>query len=179
MVTGRGRRVLKLIVLGAVLLGAASAQAEDKVLKEAVEFAGAMVFLHTKVPGLVIGAVRNGETAVFGFGHASDGSDMVPNGDTLMRVGSITKAFTGQVLATLAANGTVRFTDRLQDRLGWDVQIPERDGRGIRLIDLVTHTSGLPREAERPEGPPSDPFATLTREAYLENLRRDPLLFAP
>ena len=40
------------------------------------------------------------------------------------------------------------FTDRLQDRLGWDVTIPTRDGKEIRLIDLATHASGLPREGE-------------------------------
>ena len=46
------------------------------------------------------------------------------------------------------ADGTVDLTDKLQDRLGWNVTIPERDGNSIRLIDLATHASGLPREAE-------------------------------
>jgi D-alanyl-D-alanine-carboxypeptidase/D-alanyl-D-alanine-endopeptidase len=97
----------------------------------------------------------------------------------MLRIGSITKAFTGQVLAGLAADGTVKLTDRLQDRIGWNVTIPSRDGHPIILIDLVTHSSWLPRELERKSGPPDDPFSTLTPEAYRNELTSDPLLFAP
>jgi D-alanyl-D-alanine-carboxypeptidase/D-alanyl-D-alanine-endopeptidase len=83
------------------------------------------------------------------------------------------------VLASLVADGTVRFTDRLQDRLGWNVTVPSRGGNQIRLIHLVTHSSGLPREVARQPGPPDDPFSTLTPEAYRNALASDPLLFAP
>jgi D-alanyl-D-alanine-carboxypeptidase/D-alanyl-D-alanine-endopeptidase len=123
--------------------------------------------------------VRNGQTAVAGFGEIADGSGKAPDGRTMLRIGSITKAFTGQVLADLVAKGTVKFTDRLQDRLGWPVKVPERSGRQIRLIELATHTSGLPREVERLAGPPGDPFVTLTQDAYIKGLQTDPLLFPP
>ena len=170
--------VVALATMGALLIGA-GARAEDKLLNEIVEFDGAMLFFGSHVPGMVIGAVRNGETAVFGFGEASDGSGKAPDGRTVMRIGSITKAFTGQVLAGLLDRGSVKLTDPLQERLGWPVKVPERDGKPIRLIELATHTSGLPREVERAPGPPDDPFRTLTREAYIKGLQTDPLLFAP
>ncbi|HYX02783.1 MAG TPA: D-alanyl-D-alanine-carboxypeptidase/endopeptidase AmpH [Reyranella sp.] len=172
---------LALVVLSMAIasIGGATAQAEDKLLNEIVEFNGAMLFLESRVPALVIGVVRNGETAVFGFGEAADGSGKPPDGQTLLRIGSITKAFTGQVLAGLVAQGTVRLTDRLQDRIPWAVKVPERGGKPIRLIELATHTAGLPREVERPAGPPNDPFRTLTSEAYIKGLQSDPLLFAP
>ena len=157
----------------------ASARAEDRLLNEIVEFNGAMLFLNSHVPGMVIGAVRNGETAVFGFGQASGGAGKEPDGQTLLRIGSITKAFTGQTLAGLVDRGAVKLTDRLQDRLGWPVKVPERGGKPIRLIELATHTSGLPREVDRPPGPPDDPFRTLTRDAYVKGLQSDPLLFPP
>jgi D-alanyl-D-alanine-carboxypeptidase/D-alanyl-D-alanine-endopeptidase len=96
-----------------------------------------------------------------------------------MRIGSVTKAFTGQVLAGLAADGTVGLADPLAERLHWDVEIPSRDGRDIRLIDLATHAGGLPREVPRDPGPEDDPFATITREAFVAALRSEPLLFAP
>jgi serine-type D-Ala-D-Ala carboxypeptidase/endopeptidase len=166
------------MAMGACLL-AASARADDKLLEEIVEFEGGVLFLQSRVPALVIGAVRDGKTAVFGFGEASDGSGKPPDRHTMLRIGSITKAFTGQVLAGLAADGTVKLTDRLQDRIGWNVTIPSRDGHPIRLIDLATHSSGLPRELERKSGPPDDPFSTLTPEAYRNGLTSDPLLFAP
>ncbi len=156
-----------------------AAQAKDKLLDEAVDFVGTILFLETKVPGLVIGAVRNGEVSIAGYGKIRSNDDRAPDGKTLFRIGSNTKTFTGMVLASLVADGTVRFTDLLQQRLGWDVQVPAKAGKQIRLIDLVTHSSGLPREVERPNAPADNPFATVTKDAMTRNLQGDPLLFPP
>ena len=103
----------------------------------------------------------------------------MPDRQTLMRIGSITKVFTGAVLASMVNDGVVKFTDPLQARLGWNVQIPTKDGKSIRLIDLATHTSGLPREVERAAAPADNPFSTITKEAFVKNLQDQPLLFAP
>jgi serine-type D-Ala-D-Ala carboxypeptidase/endopeptidase len=138
-----------------------------------------VLFLQTHVPALVIGVVRDGRSAVLGFGEISDGSNKTPDRHTILRVGSLTKAFTALVLASLVADGTVKFTDRLQERIGWDVTIPARGGHQITLIELATHSSGLPREVERAPGPSDDPFSTLTPEAYRKGLTSDPLVFAP
>jgi serine-type D-Ala-D-Ala carboxypeptidase/endopeptidase len=75
--------------LATVMAGAFSSigAADDRLLKETVEFTGAMTFLGHKVPGLVIGAVRNRERAISGFGKVSRGSDIVPDGNTIFRVG--------------------------------------------------------------------------------------------
>jgi D-alanyl-D-alanine-carboxypeptidase/D-alanyl-D-alanine-endopeptidase len=150
----------------------------DKLLDEATDFTGTFIYLESKVPGMIIGVIRNSETSVRGFGKIADGSDKEPDGDTLMRIGSITKAFCGATLASMVADGTVSFTDRLQDRIGWDVKIPERDGKQIRLIDLATQASGLPREAEGKPG--EDATAERSKEDYVASLTGpDVLLFAP
>src|SRR5262245_33912938 len=167
------------VLLLGLLLCPSTSQAKDKLLDEAVDFTGTLLFLDSKVPALVIGAVRNGETTVAGFGKIRDGSDQAPDGKTLVRIGSVTKAFTGAVLASMVADGTVRFTDPLQKRLGSNVTIPQNDGKEVRLIDLATHSSGLPREAERAASPLDNPFATITKETLIKNLQGDPLLFAP
>jgi serine-type D-Ala-D-Ala carboxypeptidase/endopeptidase len=181
MKVSMSRRTLALAALSisSGLFAAAPSRAEDKLLKEVVSFNGAILFMDTHVPALVIGAIRNGETAVFGFGETAPGSGKEPDGQTMMRIGSITKAFTGQVFAGLVSQGTVKFTDRLQDRLGWPVKVPEKGGQPIRLIDLATHTSGLPREVDRAASPPDDPFRSLTQDAYIKGLQSDPSLFTP
>jgi Beta-lactamase len=182
VVTERYRPVRPAILVSAIglaLVLATSVRADDKLLAETVNFTGTVLFLQSRVPALVLGAVRKGETAVFGFGETADGSGKAPDGDTMLRIASLSKAFTGQVLASLVAGGTVRFTDRLQDRIGWNVTVPARNGRQIRLIELATHSSGLPRELEREPGPPDHPFSTLTPEAYGKALASDPLLFPP
>lgn len=168
------------IAVAAAVVGLAlPARAQDPLLEETVSFTGAILYHSLGVPGLVIGAVRDGQTAVAGFGRISDSMDRAPDGDTLMRVGSITKVFTGTVLASLVADGTVQLTDRLDEHLDWNVAVPTRGDRPIRLIDLVTHTSGLPREIERGPSPPEDPMRTLTKEAFIANLRPNSLLFTP
>lgn len=174
----RRTMTVALTTVAAVTLPSAG-HAEDKLLSEAVQFSGTILYLSTKVPGLIFGGVRNGETAFAGFGEIADGSGKAPDGDTMFRIASVSKAFCGSVLSSLVIDGKVKLTDRLQDRLGYDVTLPEKDGRALRLVDLVTQASGLPREVPRPEAPASDPFSTNTREAQIAALKEDPLRFAP
>ncbi len=171
--------IVAFLTAAAYGLAAAPASAQDTALAEAVEFTGVVMFIESGVPALVIGAIQDGETAVAGFGEIQDGSGTAPDGDTILRIGSVTKAFTGTVLASMVADGTVALSDPVQKHLDWGVTVPTREGREIRLIDLVTHTSGLPRELEREPGPPDDPFAGLTEEAYAKWLAEDPLIYTP
>ena len=53
------------------------------------------LFLAAKVPALVIGAVRKGQTSIQGFGRRADGAAEEPAADTLFRIGSITKPLPG------------------------------------------------------------------------------------
>lgn len=150
----------------------------DALLDEVVEFTGTVLFLEQKVPGLVIGAVRNGETAIHGFGAASDGGE-APDGDTVMRIGSITKAFTGQILAQLAVDGTVSLTQRLGKTAPDLGSGADPNVANIRLVDIATQSAGLPRELPHEPGPPDDPFAPITREAFANWLKTEKLLYAP
>jgi D-alanyl-D-alanine-carboxypeptidase/D-alanyl-D-alanine-endopeptidase len=181
-----GSSVSKLAIAGCVLVtsliwlsSASTLRAESKLLSHSVDFAGTMTFLSTKVPGLVFAAVRGGEKTVAGFGEIADGAGKAPDGDTIMRIGSVSKVFCGEALASLVAEGKLALTDRLQDRLGLEVAVPEKDGKEIRLIDLVTHSAGLEREVPRPPAPANDPFASNTRAAQIAGLEGDPLLFPP
>jgi len=173
-----GRAAAALMLAGQVAFCGA-AVAEDRLLKEEVEFSGTITYLATKVPSYIQVAVRNGETAFAGFGDIADKSGKAPDGDTMFRIGSISKVFCGEVLASLVLDGKVRFEDRLQDRLGYDVKLPEKGGRPIRLIDLVTQSSGLPREVSHADAPPDDPFGMNTKEAQIADLKTDPLMFPP
>jgi serine-type D-Ala-D-Ala carboxypeptidase/endopeptidase len=173
------RTAFGLLAAACVAFPASSqAIAEDALLDEIVSFTGTVFFLEQKVPGLVIGAVRNGETAIYGFGEATDGGE-APDGDTVMRIGSITKAFTGQALAHLAADGTVSLTQKLGSLApdlgtGADPNVSE-----IRLIDIATQSAGLPREVPHEQGPADNPFAPITRQAFSDWLKTEKLLYAP
>ncbi len=151
----------------------------DPLLDEIVDFAGQVFFIQTKVPGLVIGAVRNGEVSVRGFGERAGPGSAPPDGDTLLRIGSVTKAFTGEVLAHMTASGTVKLTDPLVKLAPDFTGSADRDVAQIRLIDLATHAGGLPRELPHEPGSDADPFAPITRDGFAAWLKREKLLFAP
>jgi D-alanyl-D-alanine-carboxypeptidase/D-alanyl-D-alanine-endopeptidase len=66
------------------------------------------------------------------------------NGDTVFEIGSVTKVFTAAILSDMVERGEVALDDPLGKYLPADMRVPERNGKTITLIDLVTHTSGLP-----------------------------------
>jgi D-alanyl-D-alanine-carboxypeptidase/D-alanyl-D-alanine-endopeptidase len=173
-----GRGLLGLFAAASLAIGAPGAAQADPLLDEVVGFTGDILFLQYKVPGLIIGAVRNGETAVHGVGEMADGGE-APDGDTVLRIGSLTKAFTGQVLAAMAADGTVSLTQRVGKTApdlgsGADPNVAK-----IRLIDIATQSAGLPRELPHEPGAPDDPFAPITRDAFSKWLKTETLLYAP
>jgi len=178
---GACRKLLSSAAVALAVAGFATANAgpvkADPFLDEIVDFTGGVFFLEHKVPGLIIGAVSNGDISVHGYGERAGEGSGAPDGDTVMRLGSITKAFTGQVLAALTADGTVQLAQPLIKTA------PEFAGKDdvaqIRLIDIVTQSGGLPRELPHEPGPKDDPLAPITIDAFANWLKTEPLLFKP
>jgi CubicO group peptidase (beta-lactamase class C family) len=59
-------------------------------------------------------------------------------------LGSISKAFTGVLLAEMAERGEVSLDDSVQQHLPAGATMPRFEGIEVTLRDLVTHMSGLP-----------------------------------
>lgn len=95
--------------------------------------------------GVVVGLVHDGKREVSGYGTLGLADARPPGGDTVFPIGSITKAFTGILLADMAARGEVALTDPVRLYLPPGSAPQSRDGHEITLLDLATHTSGLPR----------------------------------
>lgn len=94
--------------------------------------------------GMIVGVIDGDKSCVLGYGRKSFSSDAPPNADTLFEIGSITKTFTALSLAILSERGEVKLDDPLSRYLPRTVHMPEYKGRKITLMDLATHTSGLP-----------------------------------
>lgn len=86
--------------------------------------------------------------------------------DRFVEIGSLTKVFTGTVLARLAAEGAVGLDTPLEECVE---EVPR--GTGVTLRHLAEHTSGLPRLPAGPTGPPDDPYVDFTETALRETLR--------
>ncbi len=93
--------------------------------------------------GIVVGVVERGNTRIVAHGKsgALDGRSL--DGDSVFQIGSVTKVFTGLLLADMAERGEVDVEDPAANYLPPKVKMPER-GRPITLLDLSKHMSGLP-----------------------------------
>lgn len=101
--------------------------------------------------GLVVGVLTpDGKQQFFGFGVTREDGGRRPDGDTLFAVGSLSKGFLAATASVLVQEGTLHWNDTLEQLLPADVAL-SRDARRITLQQLVTHTSGLPRQPMTPQ----------------------------
>lgn len=112
-----------------------------------------------ETPAIVL-ALRDadGSTRILMEGDA--GPEAAPLTDrSTFELGSLTKTFTGTLLADMVERGEVSLDDRVVDYLPDSVRVPSFDDREITLLDLTTHTSGLPRSADNlGESSGDDPY---------------------
>jgi CubicO group peptidase (beta-lactamase class C family) len=121
--------------------------------------------------GIVAGVIENKEKRVIPYSHLDMDDSRHLNGDTVFEIGSITKVFTKLLLADMAQRGEVSVDDPVSKYLPSTVRMPERNGRVITLIDLATHSSGLPREAGNMSYTDTgNPYADYTIEQLYEFL---------
>ncbi|HTP01450.1 MAG TPA: serine hydrolase [Anaerolineales bacterium] len=95
--------------------------------------------------------VRNPQTGVleeeqFNYGTTARGGGEAVTSSTVYEIGSITKLFTGILLAQAVLAGDVKLDDRIQKYLPDGIRAPAYKNKPITLLDLATHRSGLPRD---------------------------------
>ncbi len=124
--------------------------------------------------GCVIGVIEGGQVHRFGFGRIDEQSDPAPDEKTVYEIASVTKLFTGLLLADMVVRGEVKLDDRLADLLPQGITLHRKSDRPITLLDMAEHRSGLPRLApdfwETANRTPRNPYALFTREKVYESL---------
>jgi D-alanyl-D-alanine-carboxypeptidase/D-alanyl-D-alanine-endopeptidase len=133
---------------------------------------GTDLFLQSGSTGMVLVVVSDDDVFFRGYGQTAPNSHQFPTRDSLLRLCSLTKIFTTDVLTKLVADKTVRLDDPLQRYAPVGTVVPKRV-RPITLADMATHTSGLPRELGN--APPNTAHFTFpdyrTRWRWLQNQR--------
>jgi D-alanyl-D-alanine-carboxypeptidase/D-alanyl-D-alanine-endopeptidase len=136
------------------------------------------IYQEQQATGLVFIAARGHEVYTETFGETAPGSGHKPDKHSVMRLCSISKVFTTDVLVQLSEEGKLRLQDPLQRFAppGDYVPLKTLHGRAntpITLLELATHTAGLPREI----GPTPADAAHFTypsfeqRWAWLQRIR--------
>jgi CubicO group peptidase (beta-lactamase class C family) len=96
--------------------------------------------------GMVVGLIGPTGRRIIAHGQLGLTDRRAPAGDTIFGIASVSKAFTGLLLADAIRRKEVNLTDPAALYLPGEVRLPERNGRSITLVDLATHTSGLPHD---------------------------------
>ncbi|MGA8090210.1 MAG: D-alanyl-D-alanine-carboxypeptidase/endopeptidase AmpH [Terracidiphilus sp.] len=113
-------------------------------LKDA-ETLGADLYTNSNATGLVLVVVRGNQMYFEGYGEAVPGSREAPSLNSEVRLCSLTKIFTTDMLAKLMSDGAVRLDDTLKKYAPEGAVVPQKEAP-ITLEELATHTSGLERE---------------------------------
>lgn len=139
-------------------------------------------------PGVVVGAIdlRSGQRAAAGAGHSRLPDGPAPTADTLFEIGSITKVFTGLLLAIAVLRGELSLDTPVRELLPAGADLPDKAGVPITVLHLITHRSGLPRsplgtvaEARAVLIDRINPYRDLTADRVLDAVAHSQLRRAP
>jgi serine-type D-Ala-D-Ala carboxypeptidase/endopeptidase len=154
----------------------AARRAHDVVGLDAVDLLAESAMRSRRRIGLVIGCLAGGEQRVVGYGHVRADAQDLPDGGTIFEIGSVTKVFTGLLLADLVEQGMVGLDDPLAGHLPASARVPTFKGRQITLGDLAGHAGGLPRDPRGTLGrwlrDRRNPHAALSVEELYAGLAR-------
>ena len=97
-------------------------------------------------------------TQYMGVERRNDSLVYIENRDSVFEIGSITKTFTGTVLAKLVYDGKVSKDDPVKKYLPVTLNQSSLHGKEMTLVQLADHTSGLPFEPTNVRNDAQHPF---------------------
>jgi CubicO group peptidase (beta-lactamase class C family) len=111
--------------------------------------------------GVTIGVVEHGVRKVFSYGAAKP--------DSVFEIGSVTKTFTGLVLAQMVQQKKARLDEPVRALLPAGTVTAPASGAEITLVDLSAQRSGLPRMPDNfKSADPTNPYADYDAKALYE-----------
>ncbi len=136
------------------------------------------IFYGSGATGMALVVIDGNQRVFRSFGDTRPGNNVRPQLDSVIRIASLTKLMTSEMLVKLLDQGTVKLNDPLSKYAPPGAHVPTYQGTPITLVNLATHTSALPRE--QPGGAAHRPvFVWPTREQRWNWLSTATLKVAP
>jgi CubicO group peptidase (beta-lactamase class C family) len=122
--------------------------------------------------GLSIGITDRGERKSFYFGSVERDRSVAPNAGTIYELASLTKSYTGMLLARAVLDRKLALDDDVRPYLPRACRNLVFRGHPIRIVDLANHTSGLPKNvppfiANASPGQLLAQYGEMSRETFL------------
>jgi CubicO group peptidase (beta-lactamase class C family) len=138
----RYTRLLLLFLVG-LNLHAFCQHKQDTAIDAAVE-KQATEFMANKVhTGLSIGLITNSRHVTWHYGHTDKQQQQRPTANTIYEIASLTKSFTGILLAYAVLERKLSLDDDIRKYLPGHYPNLTYKGQPIRIIHLANHTAGL------------------------------------
>lgn len=130
------------------------------------------------IVGMVVAVMNGDEELVIGLGRRDLSTDLPPDGDTVFELASLTKLFTGTLLAYEIRMGNLALTNLVVDHLPEGITMPESISKSLTFGHLVTHTSGFPGRGDNLKSKTglfsmirgSNPYRGYTQEDFWEDV---------
>ncbi len=173
--------VVALLAVAPILRAAEPSVDDDPRVASALELARAWLDAeraYEQVPGVSAAIVHDQKvlwSGAFGVADVASGRKAEPG--TIYSICSISKLFTSVAVMQLRDAGRLRLDDAVRSRLPWFAMKPGgTDGTEITVEGLLTHASGIPREADIPywTGPE---FTFPTHDQIVERLAHQTALY--
>ena len=147
--------------------GEAHAQTANPAVSSAVAALAGSLVERGECTGIAVGTNDRGAQGFYAYGEVARGSGRLPTPATEFEIGSITKVFTTTLLAIDAQRQSLRLDAPLQNYVPRGITVPRFGARQITLVDLATHTSGLPRQPQMQ----GDSYSDAEMFAFLASYR--------
>lgn len=177
-------RPISLLLLSLVTTVLVSCKSQDAMNFEANTKAEIIDFIDGNAGQVVSIAVVDSEnTYQYHLGTLSNGE--TPNNQTIYEIASITKTYTGLVVAKAILDGKVELDKDIRHYLNNnEYKNLQRSNQYITLRHLLTHTSGLPQNfaytsEDRAKGIAFEKISKYSREDYFDDLKKVQLSSTP
>lgn len=103
------------------------------------------LLLDSTINALSIGVYKEGKVYINHYGELDKGQSNQPTNETIYEIASVSKTFAGTLVAQAELEGRLNLEDDIQKYLKEDFPNLQYQGNPIRIKDLISHTSRLPK----------------------------------
>ncbi|UHO39767.1 serine hydrolase [Chryseobacterium capnotolerans] len=117
----------------------------DKTVYSIIDAAAEKVAKESKAYSVSVGIIKDGKVYTKHFGEIDKGKGNKADNTTYFAIASVTKLFTGQLLAQAVLEGKISLDDDVRKYLKGSYPNLEYNGVPIKVRDLISYETALPR----------------------------------
>ena len=124
------------------------------------------------IPSIAVGIVKDGRVLFAdGFGYADIENKISATENTIYQLGSVTKVFTGHLLAEFISKNFISLTDPVESFFPSSIKFPtSSNGQPVTLKEIATHTSEFPRYPENLRRVDPNPIKGYSKDEMLKGI---------